>query len=282
MPTLANPFFAPLVLGVQRAAEAEDRYALVVASEYSHDREKALIERLSREVDGFVMVSPVGGDRFLRAIARERSLVLVDRKVGRVPAVLIDTPSGLAELTTRLLAKGHTRVGYISGPQHSWLDAQRLASVQAAAEAGGATVSVFGPLPPTVDAGLTVAEAVAESGVTAIMAYNSSIVLGMITGLGPAAGFGAQEIAVACADSLIDFRHHAGISITTLDAPVEKAGFVAMRKLSALLAGESTRPVDVLPTQVVGWPGTGVPAVTKQSAKARHGHTHNSRLRSGS
>ncbi len=251
VPTLSNPFFAPLVLGAQRAAEVRDRHTLVVSSEYSRDREKVLVQRLAREVEGFVMVSPVGSDRFLSRVASERPLVLVDRKVGRLPAVLIDTPTGLAEVTAGLLADGHRHIGYISGPPDSWLDTRRLAAVQAAAERDHATLSVFGPLAPTVDSGISIADAVLHSGVTAAIGYNSSIVLGLLVRLGIAGGPASKKIVVASADSLIRLGGGTHTEVIALDAPVEEAGYAAVNKLSALLANENPPRVDTLLARVV-------------------------------
>ncbi|MFE6159308.1 LacI family DNA-binding transcriptional regulator, partial [Streptomyces sp. NPDC056486] len=52
VPTLSNPFFAPLVMGAQQAAEETESHLLIAVSEYDAQREAALADRLSEQADG--------------------------------------------------------------------------------------------------------------------------------------------------------------------------------------------------------------------------------------
>ncbi|MFG2662135.1 LacI family DNA-binding transcriptional regulator, partial [Streptomyces sp. NPDC048425] len=134
VPTLSNPFFAPLVMGAQQTAEKTDHHLLIAVSEYDPTREAELADRLAEQADGLIMVTPVGTDAALRERARRFPLVLVDRQVGRLPAVVADTATGLAQLMDHLLDQGHRDIAYVSGPAGSWADGQRSAILTERAE----------------------------------------------------------------------------------------------------------------------------------------------------
>ncbi|MGW7519903.1 LacI family DNA-binding transcriptional regulator [Streptomyces sp. NPDC054796] len=248
VPTLANPFFAPLVLGAQRAAEETDSHLLVAVSEYSAEREEALAARLSQQVDGLVMVAPVGEDAALREQARRRPLVLVDRRVGRLPAVVLDTASGTSELVGHLLELGHRTLGYVSGPPGSWADERRREAIARRTEEGGGRLRVLGPLPPTFDAGIAVAGELPGE-VTAVIAYNSFLALGLLHGLTAAGVRVPGRVSLAAADGLTALGATTP-GVTALDVPVEEAGALAVTRLLEVGAGVRRTVSTRLPTRL--------------------------------
>lgn len=260
VPSLGNPFFAPLISAAQESAEANDQLVLVVTSELSPEREARLLQRLPSEVDGLVLVTPRSRDAVLTAAASVLPLVLVDRMVEDLPAVLIDTPAGVGTLTDRLIADGHDRLVYVSGPPGSWVDVRRRRAVRARARAAGVEPLVLGPVPPTVEAGMGLADAVLYHRATACVGYNSSTMLGLIHGLAMRQVAVPDDITVACADDFIDLS--AGKpAMPSLRVPVAEAGRLAMSMLSSLLAGTPLRSPQSLATDVFvpaseGMPGT--------------------------
>jgi LacI family transcriptional regulator len=260
VPTLANPFFAPLVLGAQRAAEETDSHLLLAVSEYSAAREAALVDRLAEEADGLVLVAPVGTDASLRASARRRPLVLVDRRVDQLPAVVLDTASGVCDLFGHLLALGHRDIVYIAGPPGSWADGQRRALVTQQAEEAGARLRIMGPLPPTFDSGIAAASGL-PSGATGVIAYNSYLALGLLLGLRAAGLRVPQDVSLAAADDLTALGA-ATPTVTALDVPVEEAGALAVTRLLDTAAGEGGTAAVYLPTRVLARDSTAAPSVT--------------------
>ncbi|MEU7488882.1 LacI family DNA-binding transcriptional regulator [Streptomyces sp. NPDC042319] len=239
VPTLANPFFSPLVLGAQRAAEEADGHLLISVSEYSAEREAALADRLGEQADGVVMVAPVGTDAVLRERARHRPLILVDRRVGRLPAVVLDAEEGADRLAGHLLELGHREIAYVSGPPGSWADTRRRAALAERTAAAGARLHVLGPLPPTFDAGIAAAGQL-PGGATAVLAYNSYLTLGLLHGLRAAGLRVPADVSVAAGDDLSAL----GVTdppVTALRVPVEEAGATAVRRLLDLCAGAGTR-----------------------------------------
>jgi len=57
-----------------------------------------------------------GPDREVRRLAGVRPVVLLERQVPGLPAVVVDTPSGLVALAEHLVAAGHRRIAYVSRP----------------------------------------------------------------------------------------------------------------------------------------------------------------------
>ncbi|MFG2137630.1 LacI family DNA-binding transcriptional regulator [Streptomyces sp. NPDC048650] len=260
VPTLANPFFAPLVLGAQQAAEETDNHLLITVSEYRAEREAALVGRLADQVDGIVLVAPVGTDPSLRELARRRPLVLVDRQVGRLPAVVLDTASGAAALVRHLLDLGHRDIAYVSGPPGSWADGRRRAAMAEAAGEAGGRLCVLGPMPPTFDAGIAAAGQL-PAGAGAVIAYNSYLALGLLHGLKARGLRVPEDVSLAAADDLTALGA-TDPSVTALDVPVAEAGALAVTRLLEVCAGSRRTVRNVLETRLLPRDSTAAPAAS--------------------
>ncbi|MEB8342083.1 LacI family DNA-binding transcriptional regulator [Streptomyces endophyticus] len=260
VPTLSNPFFAPLVIGAQQAAEDTESHLLIAVSEYDAEREAALADRLSEQADGLIMVTPVGTDAALRERFRRQPLVLVDRQVGRLPAVVADTAAGLAELLGRLLDLGHREIAYVSGPAGSWADAQRRAALTAQASEAGAHVHVLGPLPPTFDAGIEASRSL-PAAATAVLAYNSYLALGLLHGLGTTGRRVPEDISLAAADDLSTLGATTP-PVTALDVPLQQVGRLAVTRLHELLDGQRRTVTSRVPAAPVLRASTAPPRVS--------------------
>src|SRR5438067_3052636 len=248
LPTLANPYYGPLVLGAQRAAEEIDCNLLVAVSEHAPDREQRLVLRLAGQVDGLVMVAD-GPDREVRRLAETRPIVLLERQVPGLPAVVVDTPSGLVALAEHLVEGGHRRIAYVSGPAGSWGNARRVEAITSRLRAAGVRLTVLPPHPPTFDAGIAAAEEI-PGDATAVIAYNSSVTLGMLHRF-TVKGIGVPgDIALASADDLA-LLGATTPSISALDLPVTEAGSVAVARLHKLLSGTRGPRLTTLPPRLV-------------------------------
>ncbi|MFF1735388.1 LacI family DNA-binding transcriptional regulator [Streptomyces sp. NPDC058247] len=260
VPTLSNPFFAPLVMGAQQTAEKTGHHLLIAVSEYDPAREAELADRLAEQADGLIMVTPVGADAALREHARRLPLILVDRQVGRLPAVVADTATGLAQLMDHLLDQGHRDIAYVSGPAGSWADGQRSAVLKERAEHAKARLHVLGPLPPTFDAGIEAARTLPRAA-TAVLAYNSYLTLGLLHGLGAAHRRVPEDVSLAAADDLSSLRYTTP-PVTALDVPVEEVGALAVTRLIDLLAGHHVTVTSRLPSRPVLRASTAPPAAS--------------------
>jgi len=62
----------------------------------------------------------------LRPIAGETPMVMLNRRVGRIPSVTIDNADAIRQAVAHLVALGHRRVAYVAGPRTSWSNRERL------------------------------------------------------------------------------------------------------------------------------------------------------------
>jgi LacI family transcriptional regulator len=138
---LANPFYSQLALGVGEAAERQALTVMLVNSGGDIEREKQLTaDLMSRRVVG-IITSPAGDDhRHLAASALHGiPVVLVARPPAGIAAdcVLVDDFAGTREACSRLIARGHTKIGFVGLPATVWTGAERFRGFRAAlAEAG--------------------------------------------------------------------------------------------------------------------------------------------------
>ncbi|NBE54550.1 LacI family DNA-binding transcriptional regulator, partial [Streptomyces boluensis] len=228
VPSLANPFYAPVIAGAQDAAEEAGCELIVVVTDGSPEREQALFTRLAERVDGFAAAAPTSVGTQLSAAARRLPLVTVNRRVRGVSSVVVDTPSGMGALGAHLAALGHRRIAYLGGPEGSWLDPRRLSGLRAAVPE--CEVVALGPYPPEFEAGVRAVAGVLDAECTAVIAYSSTLLIGLlhrITMLGLRA---PDDLSLACADDL----SAAGLAmpdVTALHVPAAEAGRRAVERL---------------------------------------------------
>ncbi|GAA4572997.1 LacI family DNA-binding transcriptional regulator [Planotetraspora kaengkrachanensis] len=245
VPTLSNPFFAPIIAGAQQAAEAADRHLTVVVTEGSARREAEVLTRLSGQVDGFIIVAPRGGDADLLEFGATTPAVIAERVVPGLTSVIIDTPAGLRDLTGMLKADGHRRVAYLSGPEGSWMDRLRCDALRESLGPNGELI-VIGPLPPTFRAGAEAVQGILDRRATAVVAYNSLLALGAVYQLHNVGVRVPEQISVASADDLAALGLGAP-EITTLRFDPAGLGAAAMEALMRLIDG---RPPAVPHTRI--------------------------------
>lgn len=120
IPDLANPFFPPMVRGMQDRLEQAGYTALVVNTENDPAREKADVEALrARQVDGYISATArLEDDAVDLILSEERPLVLINREMpGRgVSSVVSDDRLGMLLAVRHLAELGHRRIAFLGGP----------------------------------------------------------------------------------------------------------------------------------------------------------------------
>jgi LacI family transcriptional regulator len=252
VPSLANPYFAPIVTGVQRALSAHGENILLAVSEGSQSSEHELAGKLASRVDGLVFIAPVSPDSAIRSFTSKLPVVTVDRTVPAVPGVLIDTPGGVADIVTHLAGLGHRAIAYVGGPDGSWMAERRNSAVEEAARRSGVDLTALGPVSPRIDAGLAVAERVAaERSVTAVVAYSSYLLLGLHLGLREAGVRVPEDISLAASDDLTAISADRP-DTTALRVPLEEAGIAAVRLLQEANPPKRARRLRIATELIVG------------------------------
>ncbi len=183
VPDVANPFFPPIIAAAQEAAEAQDYCVFLGSSGESAERELKLVERLSGQVEGMILVSSRLADEQIVDLHARQSLVLVNRDIENIPRVLIDSAAGTLEAVAHLAQLGHRQVAYISGPSGSWSNAQRQRAVRRGAARHKMSMRTIACRAASFEAGRECVEAILAMGSKAVIAFDDLVAQGVIAGL---------------------------------------------------------------------------------------------------
>ena len=182
---------------------------------------------MAKQVDGVIAVSARMSDRALAEVAELTTLVLVNRKAGDVPAILLDMGGGMRQAIEHLHALGHRRCVYLNGPRASWSNRQRRTALRATAKRLGIATTELGPFEPSYEAGVHAADLALAEGPTAIVAYNDLMALGVVARLGGRGVVVPGDVSVVGFDD-IHFAGMASPPLTTVAVPAAAAGRVAV------------------------------------------------------
>ncbi|WP_229074679.1 LacI family DNA-binding transcriptional regulator [Actinoplanes sp. DH11] len=255
LPDLANPFFPSVVKAIQTQARRFDYAVFLSDTDEDPAIEVPLIRALAKQVDGFLLCSPRSGEEELRAFAGQIPIVVLNRRITPFPSVTADSADGMRQAIGHLHALGHRRVAYVAGPRASWSNRDRLRGLRSATGAYDMELIEAGNVAPTVDGGAAVADTVAASPATAVIAYNDLVALGLLN------RFRARGIAVPGRISVVGFDDIllAGLvspALTTVAIAKEQIGRTGVELLLDLLADRD--PVNRrTPTQLIVRDSTG-------------------------
>jgi LacI family transcriptional regulator len=263
VPDLGNPFFPGVVKGIQARAREADYAVFLADTDEDPAAEVQLVRTLAKQVDGIVLCSPRMGERELRDVAAQSPLVMLNRRIGRIPSVTVANGDGMRQAVTHLTALGHRRIAYVAGPRASWSNRERVRGLRTVVAAAGAELVEVGPVQPQFDGGVAAADPVLAAGVTAVIAYNDVIALGLLS------RFTARGIAVPAAISVIGFDDIALAamvhpSLTTVGLPMESCGRAGVDLLLGLLQDPARHATTrrELGTQLMVRASTGPPPST--------------------
>ncbi|MFC8943650.1 LacI family DNA-binding transcriptional regulator, partial [Streptomyces griseoincarnatus] len=175
-----NPVYFDLVRGAERAA-GEAGYTMVLAeSQESGEAESNAVERVLPLVDGLVLAAPRLDDEALTAISQDTSLVLINRAVPGIASVVVDVRTGLSAALDHLQTHGHSSIGYLSGPARSWINTRRWEVLMEEAPQRGMHIVEIPTTEPTLVGGRDALRRVRAAGVSALVAYNDLIAIGLL------------------------------------------------------------------------------------------------------
>ncbi|HET9058996.1 MAG TPA: LacI family DNA-binding transcriptional regulator [Acidimicrobiales bacterium] len=245
VPSLANPFFPRVLKAAQGAARSLDFAVLVGDTDEDPDAEAELITTMGRQVDGVVVCAPRLADKDILRLAREVKIVCVNRPVRGVPGVLMDSAAGVSEAARYLHGLGHQRFVYVNGPERSWSNGERRGALGAEAERLGFEVHELGPVSAKFEDGVALAPEIARMGVSAVMAYNDLIALGVLAGLRQTGVEVPGQISVVGVDDIM-MAAMSTPALSTVSVAKDEAGAAAVELLLEVLEGERRGPARTL------------------------------------
>jgi DNA-binding LacI/PurR family transcriptional regulator len=256
---VTNPFYFDIIRGTQQQLKAAGYTQLLVDTEESDELEDGMLHRLRQSYDGAILAASRLSERRLVTLSAEIPLVAINRQTPGVPTVVIDTPRGIEQALEHLVSLGHTQIAYASGPETSWPSEGRWRALQRTGRRHGLTPRRIGPYPPRRSAGAAAADAAVNAGVTACIAFNDLLAIGMLQRLDQRGVSVPEDISIVGCDDIFgaDFCNP---PLTTLTAPIEQAGRTAVSILLARLddpAAPVPRRAAMLPTHLTVRASTG-------------------------
>jgi LacI family transcriptional regulator len=233
---ITNPTFFDIIRGAETTATLRDYTLMLAESAESGVTELTAARRMMATVDGLILASPRMDDDDIRAIARDKPVVVINREVDGVPCVVPDVNKGISEAVRSLAANGHHKVAFVAGPPQSWMSARRWEGVQAACEWSRLEAVRLESTKPTVDGGRQVARDVRASGATAVLTYNDLLAIGLMQELQAAGMVVPDQISIVGFDDIFgaDFTTP---PLTTVRSPLGECGSGAATLLLDLLHG---------------------------------------------
>ncbi|PZE22960.1 LacI family DNA-binding transcriptional regulator [Curtobacterium sp. MCBD17_028] len=271
-----NPFFADLAHTVEQAA-LETGYVTMLgnANERAEQQNRYLDTLIARRVDG-VIVAPQGDDTetVQQLVDRGIPTVFVDRVVPGidVPTVTTDSSTGIRQTVEHLAALGHTRIGYIAGPQSVSTGRERFEAYQDAIVTAGVSADpdlvVFGDFQAASGSAGVSALLALDEPPTAIFAADSLMAVGAIAILNRLGLRIGVDIALVAFDD-IEWFSLLEPALSVVAHSVEDMGRVAVELLLDVIAGNHPASVR-LPSELIVRASSADPIATdRQTASSR-------------
>ncbi|WP_426977070.1 LacI family DNA-binding transcriptional regulator [Pseudarthrobacter sp. O4] len=233
---ITNPTFFDIIRGTESTAAVRD-YTLVLAeSAESAVTELMTARRLMATVDGLILASPRMDDDNIRALARDKPVVVINREVEGVPCVVPDVNKGIGEAVRSLAAHGHQKIAFVAGPPQSWMSGRRWEGVQAACDWSRLEAVRLESTKPTIEGGRQAARAVRASGATAVLTYNDLLAIGLMQELQAAGIEVPGQISIVGFDDIFG-ANFTTPPLTTVRAPLRQSGSDAAKLLLQILHG---------------------------------------------
>jgi len=252
VPDIANSFSADITKAVQHEAR-RDGYALFVAGcEENAPDEEQWARAMASQVDGLLLVSPQMPDESLLELAEITPVVVTNRLLDGIPAILTDTYDAAGHAVEHLHALGHWSLVYLAGPDGYSNDA-RARGFRDTCSRLGITATELGPFHARFSEGVRAGDLVLATSATAVVAYNDEVAVGVLNRLADRGVRVPDDVSVVGFDD----THLAGMvtpRLTTVRIPAAAAGAVAVELLLGLMAGrdgEVSKPVRLTSELVV-------------------------------
>ena len=247
---ITNPFFPELVKAFEDIAVSHRQDVLIGNTNYDQGRMQICVQRmLQRRVDGVAIMTSEMDDKLVEDFSRrEIPLVFLDAATAGpgVSSVQIDYSAGIDEAVEHLIAFGHRRIAFISGPLRLQSAQMRYkAFVESAVHDHLDSDSrLMAEGNHKVDGGHDAMARILSSGVapTAVMASNDLTAMGAISAIAEAGLRVPNDISVIGYDD-IQLSAFTMPPLTTVSLPRADIATAAFRALWTAISSTGQKPV---------------------------------------
>lgn len=257
--TLYGP--ATTLLGIEQAAH-DAGYAVIVSSLRSLNRRTVLgaIEQLRNQgVDGVAVIAPMrAGVEALRDVMPDFAVVAVAAAPdASIPVASVDQAAGAAAATRHLLDLGHRTVWHLAGPL-DWKEADaRIEGWKSVLKSAGAPIPDLLRGDWTARSGYELGKTLLEvEGVTAVLAANDQMALGLLRRLHEAGLEVPRDLSVAGFDDIPEAAYFTP-PLTTVRQDFGELGRRCLQVLLARIEGDAAPPRVVVTPELLVRASTG-------------------------
>ncbi|HSK39309.1 MAG TPA: LacI family DNA-binding transcriptional regulator [Arenibaculum sp.] len=269
VPTLANPFFAEVVRGVDAGLSAAGYGMIIGDLDNVPDKGQHLVDLATAgHIDGAVVLSgriPQKDGRSMLESGIPHVAVCAEIPSPEIPSVLVDERRAVRAVVSHLIALGHKRFAYLSGPAANYNDRERWAGFCEALAASG--------LPPEagrrLEGDFSTASGAAAArrlladrrGETAAVAMSDEMAIGFVKVMHGAGLRVPGDISVTGFDGIV-FADYCEPTLSTIRQPRFELGRRGAELLVRLLRGEEVPARTVLESELLWRDSTAAPRLS--------------------
>jgi DNA-binding LacI/PurR family transcriptional regulator len=234
---VGNPFFAEVARGVEDVVSDRDHAVILCNSGESPEKESRNLRVLAEQRVRGVLITPAGEDttRLRRLRDRGIAVVLVDHSAaGDLCSVAVDDVAGGDLAVTHLLARGATRIAFVTGPPAIRQCADRRSGAGRALRTAGlpahAIVDVVVPEMNAKGGRLAAERLLAGDLPDAVFCANDLLALGVLRAFLQAGVRVPQDVALIGYDD-IEFSSAAAVPLSSIRQPTYQLGKIATELL---------------------------------------------------
>lgn len=247
---ITNPVYFDVVRGAERIATARGLTLVFAESQESPELELATAQRLQTSVDGLFLVASRLTDDQIVELSSVKPLIVANRLVPGVTAVVPDPRPGISAALDRLHEFGHHRIAYLSGPDASWMNGVRWRTLFTYAVERGMSIVEIPSTTPTREGGAEALQRVLAADVSAVFAYNDLVALGLLRAARD------QGVDVPRQLSIVGFDDIFGAdlptpALSTIKSPLREMGEAGMHRLLVEIDGIDEEHAPSLPTRYI-------------------------------
>src|SRR5450432_1006116 len=261
-----DPYFAEIARGVEEIANEHDYLTIICNAERDPKKEIHYLRSLKDYRIGGVIfagggLTIPGHIELLEATVQEMkqrgaAIVTLAQHTLHVPSIQVDNFEGAKNMTARLIAAGHQRIAFVSGPSDLLVANVRLQGYMTALVENGYSIdpTLIFPGNFTREGGEQAINRIAhleeKQRPTAIFGANDETAFGILLGIRKQGWHVPNEMEV-CGFGDLPFAQLVAPTLTTVHIPLRELGRTGARELLKLLNHEEIAPLKILPTEIV-------------------------------
>ncbi len=268
VPEIGNPYFGAIADHVVEAVERRGLQVLLCSTRSQAVREASYIDLLvSGAIDGMLYLGSFrSNERLAAAIRGGLPVVVVDEPIAGLPdvhTVVMDDYSGGYQAASYLVALGHRRIAFISGPAELGSVQERRRGYADALRKGGidpdGQLSLSGHFTEQFGMSALPRLLAAAHPPTAAFVASDYIALGMLSAAETHGIRVPGDLSVVGFDD-IRFAQYVRPRLTTIRSPLDRLAQTGVELLSERLAGADTPArTEVLPVELIVRESAGPP-----------------------